>query len=115
LYADAEALDFANPIFPSNLSAAQYEIGGYSACAHAILRSRSRKPDPALVAKLSTRLAKALCHAAQAGTLPASKVEEHASTMSAIEEAGKQSAGQIIPTTIRLGFYGTESRPILRS
>jgi hypothetical protein len=91
-YAEAEALDSENPVFPSNLSAAQYEIGEYSACADAILRSWSRKPDSALVAKLSTRLAKALCHAAQAGTWNVSNMEEHASAVSAIEEAGKQSA-----------------------
>jgi hypothetical protein len=92
-YADAEAFDSENPLFSSNLSAAQYEIGDYSGCVDAILRSWSRRPDPALTVRLSTRLAKALCHGVQGGTLSASKVEEYASVLSAIEEAGKQSGG----------------------
>lgn len=92
-YAEAEALDSKNPIFPSNLSAAQYEIGDYSACTDAILRSWSRKPDTTLAAKLSTRLAKALCHAAQGGTITASKIKECALELTAIEEAGKKLGG----------------------
>lgn len=92
-YAEAETLDPENPVYPSNLSAAQYEIGDYFACIDAIYRSWSRKPDAALAAKLSTRLAKALSHSAHAGTFPVSKSQEYASTLISIEKAGNQSDG----------------------
>lgn len=68
--AQAEKANSKDPVYPSNLSAALYEIGDYLACASAILRSwkllqdqseSATKPD--LIIRLSTRLAKALTFA----------------------------------------------------
>lgn len=88
-YAEAETVDKNNSVYPSNLSASLYEIGHYASCIDAIQRAGSRKPHPALAAKLSTRLAKALTHAAQNGTISASKVKEHSPAFEALEVVGK--------------------------
>ncbi|KAI0672199.1 hypothetical protein C8Q78DRAFT_971550 [Trametes maxima] len=75
LYTEAEQADQNDPVYPSNLSAALYEAGDYSSCLEAILRSwallRKNKSStkPELVAKLSNRLGKALCHGIRARTL----------------------------------------------
>lgn len=92
-YAEAENIDPENPVYPSNLSAAQYEIGDYLACVDAILRSWSRKQEKELAAKLSTRLAKALCHAAQSSALSASYLEANTASIDSIEKAGKEVLG----------------------
>ncbi|KAI0658112.1 hypothetical protein C8Q70DRAFT_201642 [Cubamyces menziesii] len=70
LYAKAEKANSKDPVYPSNLSAALYEIGDYLACASAILRSwkllqdqSESAPKPDLIIRLSTRLAKALTFA----------------------------------------------------
>ncbi|KAH9903204.1 hypothetical protein C8Q73DRAFT_673716 [Cubamyces lactineus] len=67
LYAKAEKANGKDPVYPSNLSAALYEVGDYPACASAILRSWKLLQDqpepgakPDLIIRLSTRLAKAL-------------------------------------------------------
>ena len=69
----AEKADPRDPLYPSNLSAALFEMGDYAGSASAVLRSwhllqerQDMKAD--LVIRLSTRLARALCHGARAGT-----------------------------------------------
>ncbi|KAJ7452811.1 hypothetical protein FB451DRAFT_1373943 [Mycena latifolia] len=71
-YQQAEQLDHANPVYPSNLSAALFEMGDYSACVAAILRSCSQldfetNTNAALASRLSVRLAKSLSQAFAAG------------------------------------------------
>ncbi|KAJ7245921.1 hypothetical protein B0H12DRAFT_1127173 [Mycena haematopus] len=62
-----------NPIYPSNLSAALFEMGSYNECTSAILRSFAHLDSPleensSLASRLSTRLAKSLSYAFAAGT-----------------------------------------------
>lgn len=64
LYAQAAALAPNDAVYFSNLSAAQYELGEYSACATTILKTApliNNSPE-ALQRKLAHRLARALCH-----------------------------------------------------
>ncbi|KAI0719798.1 hypothetical protein C8T65DRAFT_802334 [Cerioporus squamosus] len=88
LYAQAEKADQSNPVYPSNLSAALFEIGDYLGCVDAVVRaSRLLKTDPAaktdLVARLSNRLAKALSYGARSGTI---QITEYCSRMNDIDE-----------------------------
>ncbi|KAK0461720.1 uncharacterized protein EV420DRAFT_124965 [Desarmillaria tabescens] len=72
LYEEAEKTDIGNAIYPSNLSAALYELGNYAGSYQAILRSvklLSANPNPKLAAKLSSRLPKALSHGLRDGTI----------------------------------------------
>ncbi|OBZ76423.1 hypothetical protein A0H81_03125 [Grifola frondosa] len=87
LYAKAEKADQNDPVYPSNLSAALFEVGDYAGCVNAVLRSwkllRSRldkKPD--LILRLSIRLAKALCHGFRSGAISADAVHANPSTSS---------------------------------
>ncbi|KAI0672184.1 hypothetical protein C8Q78DRAFT_971990 [Trametes maxima] len=71
LYAKAEKADPADPVYPSNLSAALYEARDYAGCVAAVLRSwkllsTQQEPKRDLVLRLSSRLAKALCLAVRA-------------------------------------------------
>ncbi|KAI0649816.1 hypothetical protein C8Q79DRAFT_997836 [Trametes meyenii] len=76
LYTKAEQLDRNDPVYPSNLSAALYEVGDYPNCLEAILRAwnllqkNTDSTKQELLARLSNRLAKALCHGIRARTLP---------------------------------------------
>ena len=61
-------------MYPSNLSAALFELGDYKRCTETILRAwklmqNSETPASGLLVRLSTRLAKALCHGAHARTI----------------------------------------------
>ncbi|KAI0738399.1 hypothetical protein C8Q80DRAFT_1124983 [Daedaleopsis nitida] len=72
----AEEVDDSDPVFPSNLSAALFELGEYKGCVEAILRAwrhmqNSETTTEALVVRLSTRLAKAACHGAHAHKIQA--------------------------------------------
>ncbi|KAL6298482.1 hypothetical protein BKA93DRAFT_65275 [Sparassis latifolia] len=91
LYAKAEKLDRSDPVYPSNLSAALYEMGDYLGSMNAILRSwrllRSRsdsKPD--LILRLSIRLAKALCNGFRSGAISQGVLEEHVTDTKDVEE-----------------------------
>lgn len=74
----ASNCDPNNPTYPSNLSAALYELGDYLATVHAIVRAvRIAAPDGQvadtnvqLARKLSVRLIKALLHGSRNGTIP---------------------------------------------
>ncbi|TFK84367.1 hypothetical protein K466DRAFT_625040 [Polyporus arcularius HHB13444] len=70
----AEADDSSNPVYPSSLSAALYEIGHYTQCVSAVLRasrliSDASEENGPLVARLSVRLANALGHGVRAGAI----------------------------------------------
>jgi hypothetical protein len=81
----AGSLDPSNPIYPSNRSAALYELGDYLGCMNAILHSWSLHPEPALALKLSTRLPKAISQGIQAGTIRISSLEDNASVIRELE------------------------------
>jgi hypothetical protein len=51
LIVQAEKFDGTNPVYPSNLSAALFELGDYKGCTDAILRSWSLQPESALASK----------------------------------------------------------------
>ncbi|RPD61780.1 hypothetical protein L226DRAFT_506692 [Lentinus tigrinus ALCF2SS1-7] len=74
LYAQAEQADCSDPVYPSNLSAALFEIGDYLTCIDAVLRaSRLLKEDPEpkvdLIVRLFVRVTKALCHGVRCGSV----------------------------------------------
>lgn len=85
-YAEAEKLDLSNPLYPSNLSAALYELGDYRSTLDAILRSAALSLDPALSIKLSTRLAKTLSHGVRDGSISPSLAREMQSNTNNLEE-----------------------------
>ena len=74
----ASNCDSDDPTYPSNLSAALYELGDYPAAVHAILRAfhllapdgRVADASVQLARKLSLRLVKALLHASRKGKIP---------------------------------------------
>ncbi|EJD44613.1 hypothetical protein AURDEDRAFT_185020 [Auricularia subglabra TFB-10046 SS5] len=63
-YAEAAALAPNDPVYLSNLSAAQFELGDYGACATTIIKAAPLLDNAtdALRLKLTHRLARALCH-----------------------------------------------------
>ncbi|KAF8958545.1 hypothetical protein BDZ97DRAFT_1906448 [Flammula alnicola] len=77
LYKEAEKLDLNNAVYPSNLSAALYELGDYAGCMNAVLRSWALKPSNDLALKLSTRLAKTLSQGVQDGCINPSVVQQN--------------------------------------
>ncbi|KDR73934.1 hypothetical protein GALMADRAFT_250621 [Galerina marginata CBS 339.88] len=86
-YGDAEKYDPTNPVYPSNLSAALYELGDYASCMNAVLRSWSlnSENDPSLTLKLSTRLAKTLSQGVQEGSIAPSVIEQNADKIKELE------------------------------
>jgi hypothetical protein len=81
----AGTLDPTNPVYPSNMSAALYELGDYLGCMNAILHSWSLQPESALALKLSTRLPKTLCQGIHAGTILPSDLEANATIIRELE------------------------------
>ncbi|TFY79515.1 hypothetical protein EWM64_g4494 [Hericium alpestre] len=78
LYAKAEKLENKDPVYPSNLSASFYELGDYAGCCDAIFRSWRLMPEEkndSLAVRLSTRLAKALSHAARQGSISPERLQ----------------------------------------
>ncbi|KAF8876824.1 hypothetical protein BD779DRAFT_1695306 [Infundibulicybe gibba] len=97
-FAQAEAADATDVVYPSNLSAALYETGDYAACVDAIVRAwrllslNDAQASEPLVQRLSTRLAKALCHGARCGTVTHAMVNAPANQR-AIAELSTKSKG----------------------
>ncbi|KAF8876825.1 hypothetical protein BD779DRAFT_1475455 [Infundibulicybe gibba] len=94
-FAQAEIADSTDVVYPSNLSAALYEMGDYAACLKAIVRawrllslSDSQASGP-LVQRLSTRLAKALCHGGRCGTITRLIVDAPANQRATAELSSK--------------------------
>ena len=90
-------------VYPSNLSAALFELGDYASCFKAIVRatpalSKAEKQST-LLTRLSTRLAKALTYGSRDGSLP-SDVYNSGSAADVIKtlslEAEKASASEEI-------------------
>ncbi len=83
LYARAEQIDRKDPIYPSNLSAALFELGDYLGSVEAGLRAwkrleeRSDETPSNLVTRISTRVSKALCYGARAGTINSDTLAVH--------------------------------------
>ncbi|KAJ7607618.1 hypothetical protein DFH06DRAFT_1111847 [Mycena polygramma] len=87
-YRKAEQLDPNNPIYPSNLSAALFEMGDYTECTSAILRCCSHldfETQASLASRLSIRLAKSLSYAFSAGNAIQTAASE--SQITRIEQA----------------------------
>ncbi len=85
----AEKTDIDNATYPSNLSAALYELGDYAGSYQAILRSAkllSANPNPKLAAKLSSRLPKALSHGLRDGTIVPKDYREEETTLKKLRD-----------------------------
>ncbi|KAJ7311762.1 hypothetical protein DFH08DRAFT_973846 [Mycena albidolilacea] len=113
-YKQAEKLDPTNPVYPSNLSAALFEMGSYNECASAILRSfalldlsSSSEEKSSLAPRLSAQLAKSLSQALAAGTSVSLK-NGVADQIARIEKA--YSADEPAWTVWRSSMDGGESR-----
>jgi hypothetical protein len=75
-------------VYPSNLSAALYEIGDYLGSVQAICRSwklLSQDLHPPLALKLSIRMAKALVQGVRAGSVLSDVLEDNAQTIDQLE------------------------------
>ncbi|KAF8876861.1 hypothetical protein BD779DRAFT_1677610 [Infundibulicybe gibba] len=74
-FTQAEITNSTDPVYPSNLSAALYEMGDYAASMDAIVRAwcllfrDENQASERLAQRLSVRLAKALCHGARCGSI----------------------------------------------
>ncbi|TFK84369.1 hypothetical protein K466DRAFT_527474 [Polyporus arcularius HHB13444] len=96
-YEKAEQCDPKNYVYPSNLSAALYELGDYTGSIDAVVRSwrllRDRSDAKVeLITRLSTRLAKSLCHGARAGTVTNKLLRRVASDVRQLREASMNGA-----------------------
>ncbi|KAI0634386.1 hypothetical protein C8Q77DRAFT_1217561 [Trametes polyzona] len=101
----AEKADPNDPVYPSNLSAALFEVGDYSGCVVAILRSwrllrpqRDSKGD--LVARLSSRLAKTLCFAARSDPEAIRTTKLYASDIAKLKEYSLKATSGASPVDI---------------
>ena len=84
-WTQAGTLDPTNAVYPSNLSAALYELGDYLGCMNAIFHCWSLQPESTLASKLSIRLPKALCQGIHSGTILPSILEANASVIRELE------------------------------
>lgn len=88
-YKKAEAAAPNDAVYPSNLSAALYEMGDYAACFEAICRSVKRLPEPdanpSLSLRLSTRLAKSLSYGVRSGTISSDVLQQSSGAIQALE------------------------------
>lgn len=102
----AEAAAPQENVYPSNLSAALYEMGDYSACLDAISRSWTLSASPALALRLATRAAKALAQGVRGGTIGPVALAKHAQAIVQLETIAMQqesSAGvDIQPESVRV-------------
>ncbi|KAJ7183825.1 hypothetical protein C8R46DRAFT_1308885 [Mycena filopes] len=92
-FVQAEKLEPTNPVYTSNLSAAFFEMGNYTNCAAAILRSCSHldfEAQASLASRLSLRLARCLIQAFAAGKPVETQGLE--SQVARIEQAGPAEA-----------------------
>ncbi|KAF5325654.1 hypothetical protein D9611_000806 [Ephemerocybe angulata] len=86
-YQEAVGFDPASVIYPSNLSAAFYELGQYDSCCRSILNAWTLvdgAADAAIAKKLSLRLAKALVLGLQDGTISQQLVSDNQSIIEAV-------------------------------
>ncbi|KAF6743653.1 hypothetical protein DFP72DRAFT_827356 [Ephemerocybe angulata] len=86
-YQEAVGFDPASVIYPSNLSAAFYELGQYDSCCRSILNAWTLvdgAADAAIAKKLSLRLAKALVLGLQDGTISQQLVRDNQSIIEAV-------------------------------
>ncbi|TFK37553.1 hypothetical protein BDQ12DRAFT_724006 [Crucibulum laeve] len=87
MYTEAEKFDPASALFPSNRSAALYELGDYPVVLAAILHLASLNPEPGLAFQLSARLVKTLSHGIQDGSIdPIWVLEEHRPPIKKLDE-----------------------------
>ncbi|RDB21926.1 hypothetical protein Hypma_010914 [Hypsizygus marmoreus] len=101
-YSRAEEASPNNAVYPSNLSAALYENGEYAECIEAIVRSWERisaDSNPGLTPRLSTRLAKALCHGVRNGSISQDFIDSHSDTIIEMQLASLIVDGNAATTT----------------
>ncbi|KAJ6617025.1 hypothetical protein B0H10DRAFT_1914787 [Mycena sp. CBHHK59/15] len=88
-YAKAEGACPTNPVYPSNLSAALFEEGDYISCVMAINRCwkllGTSEANPSLATRLSGRLAKALAHGFQDGSVSQNLLNDVGPTINDLE------------------------------
>ncbi len=100
----AEQADSTDPVYPSNLSAALYEVGDYSSCVRAVLRAwklLDKQPvaKPDLVVKLSNRLAKALSLGVRARTISENDLHVNETDIRALRKASETASEGDNPAT----------------
>jgi hypothetical protein len=87
-YYQAEAACPTDPVYPSNLSAALYELGNYHETVETISRSWNLIPpssSSSLLAKLSSRMVKSLCHGTRSGTITSDTTDKYKAVINALE------------------------------
>ncbi|KAI0719792.1 hypothetical protein C8T65DRAFT_725210 [Cerioporus squamosus] len=99
LYKKAEQCDPKGYVYPSNLSAALYELGDYPGSIDAVIRSWRLcrdKPDANVdfITRLSMRLGKALCHGSRAGTVTSEFLRRIAGDIRQIREASTEATAK---------------------
>ncbi|KAH8101271.1 hypothetical protein BXZ70DRAFT_1007652 [Cristinia sonorae] len=97
LYLQAESASPKEAVYPSNLSAAYFELGSYATCFRAICRANSKLSEEdlngTLFLRLSMRCAKALSHGARVGSISLELLGEEQSvqTVRRLESATEKS------------------------
>ncbi|TCD63142.1 hypothetical protein EIP91_005901 [Steccherinum ochraceum] len=88
LYRKAESIAPREAVYPSNLSAAHYELGDYAASLQAIQRAFENIPSTEdvspLAIRLSTRLAKVLSHGVRDGSISSEMLKDTSEMLSRI-------------------------------
>ncbi|KAF9526018.1 hypothetical protein CPB83DRAFT_908722 [Crepidotus variabilis] len=85
---------YKEPSLPVKFERGIVELGDYAGAFHAILRSHALQPDPALVLKLSTRLAKTLSYGLLSGKIHATVIEQNLEAIREIEDNDTSGKGQ---------------------
>lgn len=99
-------MDPNDPVYPSNLSAALYELANYAECVKAVLRAwtiiKPHLPHKAdLIVRLSIRLGKALCNGVRGGAISSTTLEEDGPLIHDLEASSAMILSQNInPTSL---------------
>ncbi|KAK0230370.1 hypothetical protein IW262DRAFT_397327 [Armillaria fumosa] len=118
LYKQAEEIESDDPVYPSNLSAALYEMGDYAGSYQAILRSAkllSKSPNLPLAAKVSLRLPKALIYGLRNNTLSLKDYYDEEQLIERLKPAAGVSEGYWEEWERTIDEYGTVMRHASRA
>lgn len=78
-------------VYPSNLSAALYELGDYPGCFQAICRATNNCPDSEansnLLSRLSLRLAKTLAHGVRRGDISPQSIQDGSTVLERLKKS----------------------------
>ncbi|TCD63140.1 hypothetical protein EIP91_005899 [Steccherinum ochraceum] len=113
LYMQAEAASPNDAVYPSNISAALFELGDYNACLQAILcasnKLKASQDQSSLSERLSTRLAKALTYGIRSGKITLDDVQQNAELIDELSKEGVKADAGSEATLVRKEWHRVSS------